>query len=117
MSGRTRAALLAIATLLATCSKTPEQREADHIKKGRLYLAAKEFKKAAIEFKVASQNMPRDAEPVFQLGMTYLTAGATRQAVETFQKAAALNPGFEPPRYQLALFKAASLKPGLLHEA
>ena len=35
----------------------------------------KEYRKAVIEFKIASQNMPKDAEPFYQMGMTYLRGG------------------------------------------
>ena len=52
--------------------------------RGRKFAASNEFRKAVIEFKVASQNMPKDPEPVYQLGMTYLRAGAAELAVESF---------------------------------
>ena len=58
------------------------------MKRAKDYLAAKDPKKAVIEFKVASQNMPNDAEPVYQLGMTYLGLGNRAQALSAFQKIA-----------------------------
>jgi tetratricopeptide (TPR) repeat protein len=87
------------------------------MKKGSQYLAGKDYRKAIIEFKVASQNMPKDAGPIYQLGMTYLSAGANRLAAEAFQKAIALDPKHEAAQYQLALFKAGASQPELLHEA
>jgi Tfp pilus assembly protein PilF len=93
-TGRRSARLTAIGLFFLTaCSTTPEAREATHMLRGKGYLQTKEYKKAVIEFKVASQNMPKDAEPVYQLGMTYLAGGAPRLAVEAFTKAVALNPG------------------------
>ena len=103
--------------LFAGCSQTPAQREEAHMKKGSQYLAGKDYRKAIIEFKVASQNMPKDAGPIYQLGMTYLSAGANRLAAEAFQKAIALDPKHEAAQYQLALFKAGASQPELLHEA
>src|ERR1700690_1279675 len=64
------AALAIIAVFLAGCARTPEGREADHLQKGKNYVAKKDYRKAVIEFKIASQNMPKDAEPFYQLGMT-----------------------------------------------
>lgn len=101
--------------LLAGCS--PEAREASHMAKGHKYLDSKEYKKAVIEFKVAAQNMPRDAEPVYQLGMTYLVAGAGKPAYDAFQKAMGLDSKHEGAQFELALFKAGSAKPGTLAEA
>lgn len=85
--------------------------------RGKRDLQTKQYKKAVIEFKVASQNMPKDAEPVYQLGMTYLSAGAGRLAVEAFTKAIGLNPKHEGAQYQMALVKVGSDKPELVQEA
>jgi tetratricopeptide (TPR) repeat protein len=87
------------------------------MRKGSQYLARKDYRKAIIEFKVASQNMPKDADPVYLLGMTYLSAGANALAAQAFQKAIELNPKHEAAQYQLALFKAGASKPELLEQA
>ena len=123
MAGRSFAKLsgpkmLAWAALcLAACSGTPESREAAHLARGNKYLSAGEFKKASIEFKVASQNMPKDAEPVYRLAMTYLKGGASRQALESLNKAVALNPHHGDAQFQLSLFKVGSNRPELLQQA
>ena len=58
---------------LAACSSgTPSLREAMYMSRGKRYLAAKDYRKASIAFRVASQNMPKDAEPFYQLALTYL---------------------------------------------
>lgn len=101
-------AVAAILLLSTACAVTPQQREAKHMRNGKKYLTAKEFKKAAIEFKVASQNMPKDAEPLYQLGMTYLSGGAPQLALEAFQKAATVDPRNEAAQYQVALFQVGS---------
>jgi tetratricopeptide (TPR) repeat protein len=106
-------AVLTMAGLLflVSCSRTPEQREATSMARGKTYFEKKDYKRAVIEFKVASQNMPKDAEPAYQLGMTYLSAGAVRQGLEALQKAVTLNPKHEGAGYQLALFGVGSSKP------
>jgi len=87
------------------------------MKNGRDYRAKKDLKKAAIEFRVAAQNMPKDAEPVYELGMTYIAAGARAQALSTFQKAAALDSKHEGTQHELALLKVGSEKPETVAEA
>jgi tetratricopeptide (TPR) repeat protein len=109
--------LAAALLFLSACSTTPEVREAKYLTRGKSELAAKQYKKAVIDFKVASQNMPKDAEPVYQLGLTYLSVGGARQAVEAFTKAATLNPKHEGAQYQMALVKVGSNKPEVVQDA
>jgi tetratricopeptide (TPR) repeat protein len=109
-------ALAAGLWFLAACSGTPESREAKHMAKGKTALAKKNYKAAEIEFKVASQNMPKDAEPVYQLGMAYLHSGSSKSAVEAFEKAVRLNPKHEGAQYQMALVKVGSNKPEVVQE-
>jgi tetratricopeptide (TPR) repeat protein len=117
-SGWQSARFTAVTLLFLTaCSTTPDVREAKYMKRGETEFAAKQYKKAVIDFKVAAQNMPKDAEPVYRLGMTYLQAGAARLAVEAFTKAVALNPKHEGAQYQLALVKVGSNKPEVVQDA
>jgi tetratricopeptide (TPR) repeat protein len=118
-SGAARYAAVPAAALamLAGCSGTPESREAAHMAKGKKYFTEKNYRRAVAEFKVASQNMPKDAEPLYQLGMTYLTAGVPTQAYETFQKAIKADPKHAAALYQIALFRVGSNKPELVQEA
>ena len=111
-------AALSIAVLAGGCSRgTPESREADHLARGKKAMDAKDFRKAVIEFKVASQNMPKDVEPLYQLGKAYMQANAAKLAYETFTKAATLNPKHEATQYELALFRVGSNKPETVQQA
>lgn len=114
---RTGALLAALLFALNACSSTPQKREAKYLARGRKEFAAKEYRKAVIDFKVASQNMPKDAEPVYQLGMLYLTVGATQEAIESFTKAVSLNPRHEGAQYQMALVHLGSNKSQILRDA
>src|ERR1035437_7828651 len=105
------AAAAAILLFSSACSLTPAAREKKHMAQGERYLAGKEYRKAAIEFRLASQNMPKDAEPLYQLGMTYLGGGAAQMALEAFQKAATVDPKHEGARYHVALFEVSSKNP------
>lgn len=113
-----RSALTALcALLLSACGGTPESREAAHMKKGREAFEKQEYRKAVIEFKVASQNMPTHAEPLYRLGLTYQKVGAVPLAFQSFQKAQTVDPTHEGARFQVAMFKVGSDKPENLDEA
>ena len=103
--------VLLLLLLTTACALTPEAREAKHMAAGKRYLASGKYKEASIEFRVASQNMPKDAESLYQLGMTYLSANAGPAALDSFQKAAGVNPKHEGAQYQVALFEVGSSKP------
>ncbi len=111
-------ALVLLAVWATACvPNTPEGRAAQRIAKGRSLRDQKDYRKAAVEFRVAAQNMPRDAEPVFELGMTYLQSGQGQQAAQALQKAVSLNPRHAEAQYQLALLKLRSAEPELLRQA
>ena len=67
------AATALIASVVAAgCSRSPQAREARFLKRGKELAAKKDFGRALLEFKSAAQAMPKDAEPYYQLGLTYL---------------------------------------------
>lgn len=99
------------------CSGTPESREAAHMQRGKDWLAKQQPRRAIIEFKVASQNMPKHAEPLFQLGMAYLKTGDLTLAWGALRKATEVDPNHEAARYQLAMFQVGSDKPESVQEA
>jgi tetratricopeptide (TPR) repeat protein len=90
------------------CSLTPAGREAKHMAKGKEYLAKKDYKRAAIEFKVASQNAQKDAEPHYQLGLVYVGAKTVQPAIAEFRKTLELNPKHADADYQLARLEVSS---------
>ncbi len=109
LAGTTAISVLAGLSLVLTgCSKTPQEAEADHMNKAKAYVDKKEYKKAVIEYKIASQNMPKDPEPRYQLGMTYLKAGAVPDAFQTFQATLKIVPNHLGTRYQIALLRVFS---------
>ncbi len=113
---KTLPVVTSLVLLLAGCGRSPEALEAAHLKRGNAYLGQNEFRKAFIEFRVASQNMPKDPEPLYELGMAYLKADAAADpnsllhAYEAFQKALEIKPGHAASRYRMALFRIGSTK-------
>src|ERR1035438_10260764 len=89
--------LLCVVTFMASvgvgCHTSPQQKEAKALSKGQSLLARQDYARAAIEFRVAAQVMPRDPEPNYQLGLACLGMRDFRTAIGAFRKAILLNPG------------------------
>src|SRR5579862_49315 len=80
------------AVLLASCRNSPQAKEAKYLQRGKAQLVKKDYGRAILEFRNAAQVMPRDAEPQYQLGLTYLATGGASTAVAALRKALELNP-------------------------
>src|SRR5262249_46993494 len=112
--------LIAASLVLSTAgcgARTPAQREAAAMERGKKDMRAGDYGQAWIECRVAWQNMRSDPEPQYQLGLAWMGRGTPELAVEAFQKAIQLNPGNEEAQLQLALFKSATAKDELIREA
>ncbi len=94
--------------LFAACSHSPQQREARFIDLGKKLLQRKDYARAGLEFRNAIQIAPSDAEPYYQLGLTYLGAGNRSQAASCFRKATELNPKHAAAQLKLAGMLAAA---------
>jgi tetratricopeptide (TPR) repeat protein len=73
------------------CMK-PEQKAEQFLARGRVMTGKGDYARALLEFQNAAKLSPSDAEPVYQLGMTYLRMQNIRPAVMYFRKAVELNP-------------------------
>ncbi|MCC6536713.1 MAG: tetratricopeptide repeat protein [Bryobacterales bacterium] len=101
----------------AGCNRTPEGRRDAFMVKARELVAKKEFARALLEFRNASQAMPRDPEPLFEMSVAAEQAGDLRTAVQALQKALEADPKHTKSRLRMAQFLAASKDPELLKEA
>jgi cytochrome c-type biogenesis protein CcmH/NrfG len=93
--------LLAAGILVFTaCS--PQRREARFMDLGKKFLEKKDYTRAGLAFRNAIQVAPADAEPYYQLGLTYLGAGKRSEAIGSFRKATELNPKHAGAQLKLA---------------
>ena len=69
---------------------------------GAALLAKKDYGRAALEFRNAVKVMPKDAEPYYQLGLTYLASGNARNGVAALRHATELNPKHAGAQLKLA---------------
>ncbi|MGZ5254752.1 MAG: tetratricopeptide repeat protein [Flavitalea sp.] len=72
-----------------------------HIEKGIIYLKQKDFKKAIEIFTLASTVSNTDADPYFWLGRTYEAQAKNNLAIDNYQRALSLDPGFVEARQRL----------------
>ena len=112
----TVAVLLAI--VLCGCLRSPEQKEATFLAHGKEYYAKKDYTRAVLQFKNAAAVMPKDAEPYYQLGLTYMMSGDGDAAVAALKKALVLNPQHLNSQLTMAQLLSVQIDdPDLLREA
>ena len=90
------------AVLWTGCARKPEEKEASFLEDGRKHFAAKDFARAAIDFRNAAQAMPKDAEPHYQLGLAYLESGNSKLGINELLQATRLDPKHVTAQLKLA---------------
>src|SRR5215467_13469321 len=78
--------IIFLVALFAGCSRDPVAREAKALERGKSLLERRDYSRALLEFKNATQAMPKDAEPYYQAGLASLGLGDGRNAVAYFNK-------------------------------
>ena len=99
------------------CSQSPQVREARYLEKGRKEFQQKNYAVAVLHFKSAVQAQPRDAEPYYQLGLTYLASNDFDRAASSFQRASELNPKHTGAQLKLAELMSTSRNKETVQEA
>ncbi|MCX6629954.1 MAG: tetratricopeptide repeat protein [Candidatus Solibacter sp.] len=96
--------LACAAAILTTpgCSRTPDERYARAMEKGKKLLAAKDYDRATVELQNAVQAKPKNVEPLYLLGEAYLSQMLLPTAVSYFRRAAELDPKYAPAQLRLA---------------
>ena len=111
------ASALITAMMCMACNTSPQAREAAFLRKGAALLQKKDYSRALLEFRNASSAMPKDAEPVYQMAITYLTMGNSNEAVRALRKATELNPRHEQAQLKLAELMTMARDKGVVQQA
>ena len=85
-------AAVAVVVTLTGCNSSPQAKEAAALKRGKALLLKGDYSRALLQFKTASQAMPGDAEPYFQMGLAYTGLVNLRGALSAFRQATELDP-------------------------
>src|SRR4051812_4479259 len=78
--------VLVLSVLSAGCGKSPRQKEAAFLERGKKQLQNKDYQRAIIEFRNAAQVNPKDAEPLYQLGLAFWSIQGYREAYTALKK-------------------------------
>ena len=109
-------AVFALAPLLS-CKRSPQAMEARYMKRGQALLAMKDYGRALLEFRNAAQAMPKDAEPLYQIGIAWMAAGSGDDALIALVKAGELAPARTDIQIKLAELLTASRRKNLVEQA
>ena len=103
--------------IAAGCTRSPEARCDAYLARGKQLLEQKDYSRALIEFRNASQAMPNDAEPYYQFSLASFAAGDIQAGVRSLRKALDLNPKHSAAQLRMAQLMASTRDEELLKEA
>jgi tetratricopeptide (TPR) repeat protein len=109
--------MLTVVILDVGCSRSPQAREAQYLKRGIALAAKKEYGRAVLEFRNAITAMPAVAEPYYQLGLAYLASGNPLNGIVALRRAAELDPKHMGAQLKLAELMSTSRNEDVLHDA
>ena len=112
---RTFAALMVAA--LSGCHSSPQASEMKFLKRGEALASKKDYSRALLEFRNASEVMPKDAEPFYQMGLASLASADITEAARAFRKAIELNPAHAGAQLKLAEMMVNTRNRSLVEEA
>jgi tetratricopeptide (TPR) repeat protein len=93
--------LVAVTAIQYGC-RSPEQREAVFLARGRQQYENKDYNRAILNFKNAVAVAPKDDKAYYQLGMAFLQIGDLRDSAVAFKRATDLNPKNTEAQVKLA---------------
>jgi tetratricopeptide (TPR) repeat protein len=122
MTDNSRAFLCAVGVLTVGilgggCTRSPQAREAQYLKRGAALVAKKDYGRAVLEFRNAITVMPKAAEPYYQLGLAYLASGNHSNGILALRRAAELDPKHAGAQLKLAELMTTSRNEDVLRDA
>ncbi|MCS7024888.1 MAG: tetratricopeptide repeat protein [Bryobacteraceae bacterium] len=102
------ASLVILLLFLTGCALTPEEKFARFMTAGKKFLSQREYSRAVVEFRNATQLRPKDADAAYHLALAYFRAGSLQLSYQTLRKAVDLDPNHKQARLQLAAMMAVS---------
>lgn len=78
--------------LLVGCAKSPEAEFGRYLREAKQFQEKRDYQRAILQLRNASQAMPKASEPYYQLGMIALAMGNANAALELLKQAVTLDP-------------------------
>src|SRR5262245_35108371 len=117
MSGSIFVWVIFTALILAGCARSPREKAAQYLQRGQSMMERKDHTRAILEFKNAAREMPKDAEPQYQLGIAYLATANLPGALNSLRKATELDPRHSAAQLKLAALMMTSRNKDLIADA
>ncbi|HEY7615300.1 MAG TPA: tetratricopeptide repeat protein [Terriglobales bacterium] len=111
------ALVLLILSCTAGCRRSPQQKYAKFIETGKQHFEKRDYSRALLEFKNASQVYPREAEPYYRLSLVALATGDLANGVAYLRKTTELNPKHKEAQLKLVELLTISKNKEVLEEA
>src|SRR5260370_23731834 len=99
------------------CSVKPEVRKIKYLEGGKKHRQEKDYARAILDFRNAISAAPKDPEPYYQLGVTFMEKGDVQEAANQWMKASKLDPKHAPTQIRLAELMAMNKDVGVVQEA
>ncbi|HVO96539.1 MAG TPA: tetratricopeptide repeat protein [Bryobacteraceae bacterium] len=90
------------------CTRSPEAKMAKYMEAGKKLAEQKDYRAAILQFRNASQAMPKNPEPHYQTGMAYLALHDWANAAFSLRKALAFDPKHIGAQLALAELETAT---------
>lgn len=103
--------------ICSACSRSPAAKKARFMEAGRRLYDQKDYSRAVLEWKNAEEIASGDPEPDYWLGMGYLALGNLPLALNSFRKAAQIDPNHAAAQLHLAELLSLSDDPDVLNDA
>jgi len=111
------AASILVMLVFAGCRQSVEARQKHAIQRGKQLLSSKDFARAILEFKNATQLDPKNSEVQYLLGLSYLAANDVASALGPLRRATELNPNYTEAQIKLSEILATVPDPSVLKDA
>ena len=108
---------IAVSVLMTGCARTPAQQEERSLERGKRLVERHDYQRAVLEFSNAIKAVPTDAEPVYELAMTYIEMRDFRTAYALLKKCVSINPAFAKGEIALAKFESGASDKSELQQA
>ncbi len=108
---------LAALVLLAGCARTPQEKSARSLQRGKKFLQESNPARAVVEFRNAMQQQPKAPEGYYWLSQAFLAQDKVADAIVALHKATEVKPGYAPAQLKLAELMVRSRNEQLLKDA
>ena len=108
---------LTASVLISGCARTPQEKYARFMQRGKKLLEESNPARAVVEFRSAMQQQPKAVEGYYELALAFLAQDKVADAVVALRKATEVKPGYAPAQLKLAELMVRSRNEQLLQDA